>query len=141
MIELNYAKSFANHQPSYFTFCCTVLSSFYTSVISSHCVCWLSFFPFLVADNSGRDFEAVLESLSGLLVRIYSVGSARGFRVFHSEINSSKTATRFPATLNLVLMLVLLPVFLGGAGVSLGVSGHFRFQNSRQLTNNIGTAY
>ena len=111
--------------------------------LSYHCTMYVGYqyFPFLVADNSGRDFEAVLESLSGLLVRIYSVGSARGFRVFHSEINSSKTATRFPATLNLVLMLVLLPVFLGGAGVSLGVSGHFRFQNSRQLTNNIGTAY
>ena len=85
--------------------------------LSSHRECWLSFFPFLVADNSGRDFEAVLEFVRscGFILLGPERISSFPFRDYLQQ-NSDEISSNDLA-LNLVLRLVLVPVMVGGAGV------------------------
>ena len=87
--------------------------------LSYHCTMYVGYqyFPFLVADNTGRDFEAVLEfvrSCGFILLgpeRISSFPFRDYLQQNSDEISSNNLA------LNLVLRLVLVPVMVGGAGV------------------------
>ena len=100
---------------------------------------WLSFLPFLVADYSGGDFEAVLEFVR----RIYWILTwISSFRDFPFRDNLQHCSQRQDPVLGFKFSP---PVCCcsspgGGEGGSKikGGAGRFRFEISRSITNNIG---